>query len=256
VTYDPYTPNGCRSDQDVAQDFDKMKQFGVVRIYGMSCNQVPLAVKNAKRLNQKILAGIWLTTRGGSEDIDAYIQTLFQAVRDNGGSWDIIAGVSVENERVNDRDETVSAVVDAVNRARAGLKKSGFNGPVAAVETAPAILDNPAICEASDVVMANIHPFFDNHVNAEGAGQFVKDQVSLIKNKCGNKRVIVTESGWPSAGDAHDNAVPSPANQRTAIDSLKAAFSGDLFFHNAFDAAWKTDWQGSYNAETHWGILH
>ncbi|KAF2658127.1 glycoside hydrolase family 17 protein [Lophiostoma macrostomum CBS 122681] len=256
VTYDPYTSNGCRSDQDVAQDFDKMKQFGVIRIYGSGCNMIPLAVKNAKRLNLKVLAGIWLTTRGSSDDIDQYIQTLFQAVRDNGGSWDIIAGVSVENERVNDKDETASAVVDAVNRARSGLRKSGFNGPVAAVETVPAILGNPAVCQASDVVMANIHPFFDTHANAESAGQFVKDQVSQIKNQCGGKRVIVTESGWPTAGDSHDNAVPSPANQKTAIDSLNAAFSGDLFFFNAFDDAWKSDFQGSYNAETHWGILH
>ena len=201
------------------------------------------------------MAGIWLTTRGGSDDIDSYVKTLSQAVKDNGGDWSIIAGVSVENERVNDRDETVSAVVDAINRARSALRGLGYNGPVAAVDTVPAILDNPAICQASDIVMANIHPFFDTHTNAEGAGQFVQDQIALLKNKCNNKRVVVTESGWPSAGDSHDNAVPSPANQQTALNSLKSKFSGDLFFHNAFDDDWKQDWDGSFNAEKHWGIL-
>lgn len=260
VTYDPFGGESqnsrCKSPDEVASDFDRMKNYKAVRIYGAGCDQIPLGVQNAIKHNQKLMAGVYLSNKGGGEDLSKVIEAYGQAIKDYaGGKWDVISLFSVENERVNDHDMTASEVVDAINRAREQLRKAGYNGPVGAVDTVPAVLDNPSICEASDVVMVNCHAFFDTNTSAEQAGTFVKGQVERVRNKCSGKRVVVTESGWPHQGDANGAAVPSPENQRVALESLRENFNHDMFLHHAFDATWKSDWAASFNAERYWGII-
>lgn len=260
VTYDPFTgaqgSTRCKTEQEIASEFDKMKDYKSVRIYGMGCDIIPLAMKNVIKNGQKLMAGAYLSTRGTGEDLGQVIQTLKSAVDEHaGGNWDVVQLFSVSNERVNDHDMTASAVVDAINRARGQLRGLGYNGPVGAVETVPATIDNPAICEASDVVMVNCHAFFDVNTVAEDAGPFVKSEIERVKSACNSKRVVVTESGWPHQGDPNGEAVPSPENQRKALDSIRSTFDSDIFIHNAFDSTWKSDWASSFNAERFWGVI-
>jgi exo-beta-1,3-glucanase (GH17 family) len=102
--------------------------------------------------------------------------------------------------------------------------------------------------------MVNCHAFFDSNTVAQDAGNFVKSQVDLVQKAC-NKRVVVTESGWPHQGDPNGKAVPSPENQRIALDSIRKNFDHDIFLFNAFDSTWKSDWASSFNAERFWGIM-
>lgn len=256
VTYDPFKPGACKTEDEIRNEWSQMTKYGIVRIYGMGCGIIPLAIQLAKANNQKIFAGIFLSNGGDSEDIETVVQTISQAVKDNaGGDWNIIGMVSVENEQVNSASLTVSAVIDAINRGRSALRRAGYNGPVGAVETAPAMIDNPMICQNSDIAMVNIHAFFDSNTRAEDAGKFVQGEAGRVRDACGGKRVVITESGWPHQGDSHDQAYPSRINQKAAIDSLLSIFSHDLFLFNAFDSNWKTDWSGSFQAERFWGIL-
>ena len=173
----------------------------------------------------------------------------------NGGNWDIISLVSVENERVNARAMTASDAQGTIEEARTAFRKAGYNGPVGAVETVPAVIDNPGICASSDLVMVNIHAWFDPNTEAKDAGKFVKSEVARVKAACGNKHVVVTESGWPHQGDSHDKAVASPDAQKAAIASIRAEFNSDLFLFHAFDTLWKTDDASTFNAEKYWGML-
>lgn len=70
-----------------------------------------------------------------------------------------------------------------------------------------------------------------------------------------DKRVVVTESGWPSRGTNHDKAIASKDAQIAAMNSIRAAFDYDLFFFNAFDSPWKANDDTTWNAERYWGIL-
>jgi exo-beta-1,3-glucanase (GH17 family) len=260
VTYDPFTVNqggsGCRTEAEVAQDFEKMKDYSVVRIYGLGCNMIPLAVQNVVKHGQKLMVGAYLSNQGNGEDLGEVIKTLDSAIKQYaGGDWSIVALFNVENERVNEHDMTVSAVVSAIYQAREQLRGLGYNGPVGAVETVPATVENPALCEASDVVMVNCHAFFDQHTQAANAGAFVQSQVESVKKACNNKRVIVTESGWPHQGNANGDAVPSPANQEMALESIRKKFDHDMFLFNAFDSLWKSDSASTFNAERYWGIM-
>ena len=228
-----------------------------MRIYGMDCNQIPLAIQNALKNGQKLMGGAYLDPMGGGEDVSKVIQAYKDAIdKYAGGNWDVIQLFSVENERVNEKRMTAGQVVDAIGSARSQLRGLGYKGPVGAVETAPALIANPSICDAADIVTANIHAFFDRNTKAQDAGTFVRSQVQLIKNACNNKRVVVTESGWPHQGNANGAAVPSSQNQRAALASIRQNFSGDMFLFSAFDSAWKADTASTFNAERYWGIIN
>ncbi|KAF2278404.1 glycoside hydrolase [Westerdykella ornata] len=255
ITYDPFKPGACKTEQEVQNEWEQMKSYGVVRIYGRGCNTIPTAVRLAKANNQRVFAGVWMSTGGDSEDTDTVVKELAEAVRTHaGGDWSVIALVSVENERISNRQFTASHVVDAINRARQALRAAGYTGPVGAVETVPAMIENPMICEASDIALVNVHTFFDSSCKAEDSGKKIEDQVARVRKGCNGKRVVVTEAGWPHQGDANGVAVPSRQNQRAAVDSIKSRFDHDVFLFNAFDSPWKRDWAGSFNAEKYWGI--
>jgi exo-beta-1,3-glucanase (GH17 family) len=233
-----------------------MKDYGVVRIYGMDCDIIPLAIQNCVKNGQKLMGGSYVSGDGhASESLDAVINAYKNAINEYAGrNWDVMQLFSVENEQVNDKKMAASQVVDAINNARSQLRSAGYNGPVGAVETVPATLDNPAICEASDVAMVNCHAFFDRNTEAKNAGTFVKGQIDRVRTAC-NKRVVVTESGWPHQGNANGAAVPSPENQRLALESIRSNFDHDMFLFHAFDTPWKADTASTFNAERYWGVI-
>jgi exo-beta-1,3-glucanase (GH17 family) len=260
ITYDPFAGSQdnsrCKTDQEIADEFAKMRDYKVVRIYGMGCNIIPLAVKNAVKNGQQLMIGAYMSNKGNGEDLSQVIKTLKSALDQYAdGNWGLVRLFSVENERVNDHDMAASEVVDAINRARGQLRGLGYNGPVGAVDTVPATVDNPAICKASDVVMVNCHAFFDPNTEASNAGKFVRSQLEQVKSACGTDRVVVTETGWPHEGSANGKAIPSVKNQRAALASIRSEFSSDVFIFNAFDSPWKSDWASSFNAERWWGVL-
>ena len=63
ITYDPYKGSAdkvdCKTADEIAADFGKMKEFGIVRIYGNDCGQIPVAVRSAKLNGQKLMGGIY-----------------------------------------------------------------------------------------------------------------------------------------------------------------------------------------------------
>lgn len=262
VTYDPFTGSGsntaCKTDAEIADDFSKMNSAGykMVRIYATDCNVVPIAVQNALRNGQAIMGGAYLSSATSGDYLNTVISTWKDAIDNQaGGSWDVLKAFSVENERLDTHNMTASEIVDAIRRGRDQLRSVGYNGPVGAVDTVPAILDNPAVCQAADVAMVNCHPFFDRNTAAEDAGTFVKSQIDRVKTACNTDRVIVTETGWPHQGNPNGKAVPSPENQAAALASIRSKFTGDVFFHNAFDSTWKSDSASTFDSERYWGVI-
>ncbi|EUC41643.1 glycoside hydrolase family 17 protein, partial [Bipolaris oryzae ATCC 44560] len=257
ITWDVYTgASECKSEAEIASEFSRMKDFKMIRLYGMDCNQISLGIQNALKNGQKLMGGAYLDAGGSGEDVSEVIQAYKNAIDQHaGGNWEVIQLFTVENERVNEGRMNAAQVVDAIGRARTQLRQLGYSGPVGAVETAPATINNPSICEASDVVMVNIHAFFDQHTHAADAGPFVKNQVRMVQSTCNNKRVVVTESGWPRQGSPNGEAIPSAENQRIALQSIRESFSGDMFLFSAFDSSWKVNTASTFNAERFWGVI-
>jgi len=247
VTYSPYNADGsCKSAAGVKADISALlaQGFSKFRIYAVDCNQVQNVFAAVSGTSATLVLGVFDMTA-----VTSSLDTIISVAGQYG--WGQVEIVTIGNEQVNSGTESVDTMVSFTNAARTQLRAAGYTGSVATADTFVAIIANPQLCEASDVVTANCHAFFDGGVVASGAGAFVTTQIGRLQAACPGKSVVITESGWPSAGDTNGVAVPSEANQQAAIASLKSAVP-DAFLFTAFNDLWKTS--GAYNAEQYWGI--
>ncbi|ODV82423.1 glycoside hydrolase family 17 protein [Suhomyces tanzawaensis NRRL Y-17324] len=248
ITYTPYSNSGgCKSAQEVASDLKQLSGYEIIRIYGVDCDQVS-SVLAGKAAGQKVFAGIF-----NMNSISSDVQTLASAVKAAPGGWDNIHTVSIGNELVNSGQANAGQVAGYVAEGKSALKAAGYSGPVVSVDTFIAVMNNPALCEHSDYIAVNAHPFFDGGIAANNAGKWVLDQIQNVALTCGSKSVLITETGWPHQGQNNRDAVPSKSNQQAAISDIKSKCGDDVLLFSGFDEAWKAD--GAYNVEKYWGFL-
>ncbi|KAL1962975.1 hypothetical protein VTN77DRAFT_8821 [Rasamsonia byssochlamydoides] len=249
ISYSPYRADStCKSQEEVDSDFVKMTEYPLVRIYGVDCDQVRTVTKAAKRHNMTVFAGIF-----DLHNLDESLKTMIDSAQ---GDWSTFDTISIGNELVNKGQNVPSDVVNAVHSARDTLRAAGWQGPVVTVDTFNKLIQHPELCQASDYCAANCHAFFDSTITAAQAGPYVKEQAERVSAAAGGKRTVITESGWPYAGQPNGAAVPSRENQRIAIESLKKGFpDGGIILFTAFDDKWKTDNRWTFSTEKFWGFL-
>jgi exo-beta-1,3-glucanase (GH17 family) len=248
ITYSPYNADGtCKSASQVSTDFANLDNYGLVRIYGTDCNQLNTVGSLAMSKGMKLFAGVY--------DISQTASEIAEIIAFANGNWANFHTISIGNELVNSGQASVSEVVGALGVARGLLQAAGYTGKLVTVDTWTAHIANPALCAASDYCAANAHAFFDATATAATAGQKVASYAQQVSAACGGKDTMITESGWPSAGNSNGAAVPSPQNQATAVASIKSAFdSNNLILFNAYNDMWKQNNAWTYGAENYWGI--
>lgn len=248
ITYSPYNADGsCKSASEVASDLSALTDFGIIRLYGVDCDQVS-NVLQAKTSSQKLFLGIYYV-----DAIESGVETIKAAVEEY-GSWDDIYTVSIGNELVNDGEATVSQISEYVSTGRSALEAAGYTGPVVSVDTFVAVINNPGLCNYSDYMAVNAHAYFDKYTVAANAGPWLLQQIQRVWSACGGKKdVVIVESGWPSKGDTYGVAVPSKANQKAAISSIIETCGDDTILFTAYNDYWKAD--GDYGVEKYWGIF-
>lgn len=201
IAYSPYTSSGgCKALSDIESDIQTIASAGfqIVRLYGVDCNQVSYVVEaiSSTGADLKLFLGIFDLSTASSQ-----ISTMISAMN---GNWESVVTVSIGNEPVNSGTDSVSTVISTTSACRSQLRSyltqviqtltisAGYNGPVVAVDTFLAILNNPSLCEASDYIAANAHPFFDGTVAVSGAGAWVSLQSSKLASTCSGKDVLIT----------------------------------------------------------------
>lgn len=251
ITYSPYKRGGgCKTPEEVDADYSIFaKEHGVVRLYGVDCDQVATSYAAAKKYGNKLFLGLF-----DIKDVDSAIQAMNEGLQ---GDWSMVDTVSVGNELVNNGQASVAEVMSAMTTARVALKSFGYEGPLVTVDTFVAVLSNPQLCQISDYCAVNVHPFFDGNVGADQAGKFVTDMVAHLRSTIGyDGRVRVTETGWPWKGLPNRAAVPGLPEQASALASIKSAYSTtpqDVVLFTAFNDPWKTEDAATFMAEPYWG---
>jgi GPH family glycoside/pentoside/hexuronide:cation symporter len=138
-----------------------------------------------------------------------------------------------------------------IQRVRAALPK---DVQVGCVEAYYQFLERPALVAACDVILPNCYPFWEG-ADIGHAWLYLKRMHALVKAAAGEKTVIVTETGWPSKGQAVADAVPSAENaMRYFIEvQLWARREGvKLVYFSSFDEPWKLGQEGEVGA--YWGL--
>jgi hypothetical protein len=128
------------------------------------------------------------------------------------------------------------------------------NVPVTTADVYSDLLENPEVMAACDVILANYYPYWEGvDVNHAMAWLHVRHQ-RLVSTASG-KEVVVSETGWPSAGDTIADAIPSPENASFYFEnfiSWARAEGVDYFYFEAFDESWKSVYESPQGA--HWGL--
>ncbi|KIX00740.1 uncharacterized protein Z518_09805 [Rhinocladiella mackenziei CBS 650.93] len=247
ICYELIGSSGCKDSGTLNSDFGYLASqgFSKVRVYDIGCDLGAVVAAAAAR-GLQVVAGI-NTIGNVASDITKLVGMI-------NGDWDPVDTIVVGNEVVNNGGNP-GAVVAALGVARPILTLAGFTKNVVTVDTFIAHENNPQLCQASDYCAVNAHAFFDSHTTAEQAGTFVANTVSNIAKGANGKSIVITESGWPYQGSPNGKAIPSPANQQSAIQSLRTAFSGNpggIFLFQAYDATYKDP--GPWGVEQFFGI--
>ena len=163
------------------------------------------------------------------------------------GYADILA---VGNEVLLREELKAQEIIEYINRARQAVP--GLN--VSYVDAYYQFEIYPELVEACDVLLVNCYPFWEE-CPSDYALLYMKDMYNRAVRAANGKKVIISETGWPSTGAANGAAVPSWENaMRYFINTYSWADQDDveIFYFSSFDEAWKTGDEGDVGA--YWGL--
>lgn len=202
--------------------------------------QIP---KIAKEYGLKTLVGAWL---GDDAEINENeIEGLIALSKD--GFVDVAA---VGNEVMYRGDLKEDELITFINR----VKNEIPNIPVGYVDAYYEFSDRPKITEACDVILANCYPYWEG-CSLEYSLVYMKQMYQQALNAGKGKKVIITETGWPSKGTSLEGAHPSYDNAlRYFINAQKWSKDDaiEMFYFSSFDESWKVGSEGDVGA--YWGL--
>jgi len=213
-------------------------------IRSFSCTEGnDLIPKLAKEYGLKTLVGAWLGDDKTTNDKE--MKALIKLSKD--GFVDIAA---VGNEVMYRGD---LSEIELLNHIQ-DFKTAVLNVEVGYVDAYYEFTDRPKITEACDVILANCYPYWEEcHMNYSLL--YMKQMYQQALRAGQGKKVIITETGWPSQGSdlgvshpSHDNALKYFINAQLWSDQDQI----EMFYFSSFDESWKVGSEGDVGA--FWGL--
>lgn len=198
----------------------------------------------AKEEGIKTLVGAWIgdDPKKNRQELNALIEL------SNNGLVDIAA---VGNEVLYRNDIPLEQLKTYIREVRAAIPK---NIPVGYVDAYYEFTVHPDLTDLCDVILANCYPFWES-CHIDYALTHMQQMFGQALGAAKGKKVIITETGWPSKGESLGSAQPSDINflkyfintqnwcQQAGIES---------FYFSSFDESWKVGDEGEVGA--YWGI--
>jgi len=247
IGFSPYQDGQKPGDQ--LSEKQIRRRLSVIKPYtkwvrSFSCTEGnELIPKIAKEMGMKTMAGAWL---GNDPEINIKEISGLKTLA-NEGFVDIAAvGNEVMYRGDLTEDELLGFIYDVKNEVT--------NIPVGYVDAYYEFVQRPKITEACDVILANCYPYWEG-CSIEYSLIYMKDMYNKALKAGKGKKVIISETGWPSEGDGLNGAFPSKENaMKYFINTQLWAKEEeiDIFYFSSFDESWKIGAEGDVGA--HWGI--
>ncbi|HAS41467.1 MAG TPA: glycosyl hydrolase [Microscillaceae bacterium] len=203
-----------------------------------------LIARVAKEHGLKTLVGAWL---GNDPEINQReIEGLIRIA--NEGIVDIAA---VGNEVMYRGDLTEEELLKFITQVKEALPA---DIPVGYVDAYYEFAQRPKITEACDVILSNCYPFWEG-CHCDYSLPYMKDMYHQAVRASQGKKVIITETGWPSKGSNLHGAEPSEANfMKYFINTQQWSKEEgiEIFYFSSFDESWKVGDEGDVGA--YWGL--
>lgn len=197
----------------------------------------------AKEMGLKTLVGAWLGSdeEKNREEIDNLILLAKEGLVDV---------ASVGNEVLYRNELSEAQLLSYIQEVKSSITKV----PVGYVDAYYEFLQRPILTEACDVILCNCYPYWEG-TPFEHSFQHMQHMYSQALQAGRGKRVLITETGWPSHGKGLGGAVPSTLNfMKYFINTHLWANQEkvEIFHFSSFDESWKVGAEGDVGA--HWGI--
>ncbi|WP_051360874.1 glycosyltransferase [Desulfuromonas sp. TF] len=199
----------------------------------------PLA--RTHRIN--VALGAWL-----DEDRDRNAQEISSLLEVVSGARNVVR-IIVGNEVLLRGNLSVAELADHLERVR-----SATDIPVSTAEPWHVWIDHPELVDHVDYIAVHMLPYWEG-LSVERAVDYVVERMDELKGHFPDKRIVITEVGWPSNGRTIKEAVASESNQATFLRRFlaRAAEEGYIYYvMEAFDQPWKRKTEGSVGA--YWGV--
>lgn len=197
----------------------------------------------AHKYGMKTLVGAWLSDDLEKNELE--IEALIDLAKQ--GFVDIAA---VGNEVLYRNDLTIEQLLGYLKRVKDAIPEV----PVGYVDAYYEFVVHPELVQHSDVILTNCYPFWEG-TSIEYSLGHMNDMFHQVLNVCNGKRVIVTETGWPSQGESLKSSHPTNENaMKYFIDTQRWSRENDIdvFYFSSFDESWKKGDEGEVGA--YWGL--
>ncbi|WP_445731706.1 glycoside hydrolase family 17 protein [Mariniflexile sp.] len=213
-------------------------------IRSFSCTDGNEAIPRiAKEFGIKTLVGAWL---GDDPEINKReIEGLIKLAKE--GYVDIAA---VGNEVMYRKDLTEEELLAFMYQ----VKEAVPHIPMGYVDAYYEFAHRPKITEACDIVLANCYPYWEG-CSIDYSLVYMKDMYHQAVKAAHGKKVIITETGWPSEGKGLQGAIPSYENAIKYFVNTQQWSKEDaieIFYFSSFDESWKVGSEGDVGA--FWGL--
>ncbi len=198
----------------------------------------------ARELGIKTLVGAWL---GDDKEVnEKEIQGLIKLA--NEGFVDIAA---VGNEVMYRKDLTEDELLEFIARVKNEIPSTI---PVGYVDAYYEFTIKPRITDACDVILTNCYPFWEGSP-IDYSLAHMKSMFHQARSVANGKKVIITETGWPSKGESFRDSNPSEQNAIKYFINTQLWSKDEnipIFYFSSFDEAWKVGAEGEVGA--YWGL--
>ncbi len=199
----------------------------------------------AKEYGLQVIPTAWLGINDtkNSEQIESVIKLA--------RSHDNIPFIVVGNEVIQRGDLTEDELISFIKQV-----KNSVDVPVTTSEDIKIIRDKPKIVESIDFIFVNIHPYNDGKL-IDIATEWIEFGYEELSAKYPDKKIIISETGWPTDGEKRNSAIPTLHNQERFIShflNFSELHNVDYFFFQSFDQKIKAASEGEAGA--HWGLFN
>jgi glucan 1,3-beta-glucosidase len=197
----------------------------------------------AKELGLKTMVGAWLGS--DEEKNETEIEGLIELAKK--GLVDVAA---VGNEVLYRNDLSLEKLLEYIKR----VKKEIPDVPVGYVDAYYEFSVHPELAETCDVVLCNCYPYWEG-TSFQDSLNHMRQMFYQAKAAANGKRIIITETGWPSQGEGLGGAIPSEENAMKYFinANLWTQDEGiEIMYFSSFDEAWKKSDEGEVGA--YWGV--
>jgi exo-beta-1,3-glucanase (GH17 family) len=249
ISFSPYMEGQDTSEKSLISEQQIADRLEVIRPYTEWIRTFSTTQGNeevpriAHEKSLKTLVGAWLDSdlENNEKEIKNIIRIASQ------GYADMIA---IGNEVLLREDLEVEQLIDYIKR----VKQAVPHIPVGYVDAYYMFVNYPEIVDYCDVLFANCYPFWE-HCALEISVDYMKKMYELVSQNAKGKKVVISETGWPTRGEQYGAAVPSYENaMRYFIQTQEWVQKENihLFYFSSFDEVWKINHEGEYGA--YWGL--